>query len=136
MKQAGWFASAFLALIVTDAVASSQLEHPNFSASTKFLMCEGVEFANRPKPTVYFYAIDDASMTVYRLDSNQMIWSAPLSMVKTPAQIIVEQGYGAWRIDRETLITSHQSSVSSACSLISLEQINGYALELELKAKI
>lgn len=136
MKQVVWFATVFLALTVTEVVASSQLEHPNFSASTKFLICEGVKFAGKPKPRVYFYAIDGASMTVYRLDSDEMRWSAPFSMVKTPAQIIVEQRYGAWRIDRETLTTSHQSSVSSACSLVSLEQIDGYASELESKAKI
>ena len=136
MKQVVWFASVLLALTVTEVVASSQLEHPNFSASTKFLICEGVKFAGKPKPTVYFYAIDDASMTAYRLDSDRMLWSEPYAMEKTAAQIIVKQSYGAWRIDRETLNTTHQSSVSSACRLVNLEQIDRYALELELKAKI
>ncbi len=136
MKQAVGFTSVVLICLATGLMASPALTHPSFSESTNFLRCEGIKFSGKPKPTIYFYAIDDVSMTAYRLDSDRMVWSDSYAMEKTPAQIIVKQSYGAWRIDRETLNTFHQSSVSSACSLVRLEQIDKYALELESRAKI
>jgi hypothetical protein len=136
MKLVVGFTSVGLIFLATGLMASSALTHPSFLESTNFLRCEGIKFAGKPKPTIYFYAIDDVSMSAYRLDSDRMVWSDPYAMEKTPAQIIVKQSYGAWRIDRETLNTFHQSSVSSACRLVSLKQIDQYAKEVESRAKI
>ena len=130
------FISVLVLFVAGTVMASTSIEHPAFSLNTNFLMCEGINFSGRPKPTIYIYAVDDASMTVYRLDSNKLLWSAPFPMEKTLAQIIVKQSYGAWTIDRETLHTFHQSAVSSKCEITSLDLIDRFAAEIESRAKI
>ncbi|MDA8652544.1 hypothetical protein N9L75_08235, partial [Porticoccaceae bacterium] len=110
--------------------------HPNFSSKTIFLECDGVKFQGKPRPTIYFYAIDNEKMMARRIGTDRFKWSKPYPMEKSPAQIKIKQAYGAWTVDRETLTTEHQEYVTSDCKISSLNRVDEIASEIESKAKI
>ena len=112
------------------------VNHPSFSSETIFLECDGVKFQGNPRPTIYFYAIDNNEMMARRIGTDRFEWSKSYLMEKSPAQIKIKQNYGAWIIDRETLTTEHQGSVSSDCKISSLKRVDEIASEIESKAKI
>jgi len=116
--------------------AQAGVNHPNFSSETIFLECDGINFHGKPRPTIYFYAINNEKMMARRIGTDRFEWSKSYPMEKSPAQIKVNQSYGAWIIDRETLTTEHQGSVSSDCKISSLNRVDEIALEIESKAQI
>ena len=116
--------------------AQAGVNHPNFSSETIFLECDGINFHGKPRPTIYFYAINNEKMMARRIGTDRFEWSKSYPMEKSPAQIKVKQSYGAWIIDRETLTTEHQGSVSSDCKISSLNRVDEIALEIESKAQI
>jgi hypothetical protein len=112
------------------------VNHPSFSSETIFLECDGIKFQGKPRPTIYFYAIDNEKMMVRRIGTDRFEWSKSYPMEKSPAQIKIKQSYGAWIIDRETLTAEHQGSVSSDCKISSLNRVDKIASEIESKAQI
>ena len=116
--------------------AQAGVNHPNFSSETIFLECDGINFHGKPRPTIYFYAINNEKMMARRIGTDRFEWSKSYPMEKSPAQIKVNQSYGAWIIDRETLTTEHQGSVSSDCKISSLNRVDEIASEIESKAQI
>ena len=114
----------------------SEVNHPSFSSETIFLECDGIKFQGKPRPTIYFYAIDNKKMMAKRLGTDSFEWSKSYPMEKSPAQIKIKQSYGAWIIDRETLTTEHQGFVSSDCKISSLNRVDEIASEIGSKAQI
>lgn len=112
------------------------VNHPNFPSETIFLECDGIKFHGKPRPTIYFYAIDNENMMARRIGTDRFEWSKTYPIEKSPTQIKIKQSYGAWIIDRETLTTEHQGSVSSDCKISSISRIDEIAAEVESKAKI
>ncbi|MCS5593024.1 MAG: hypothetical protein NZ730_00450 [Porticoccaceae bacterium] len=55
--------------------AHAGINHPNFSSETIFLECDGIKFYGKPRPTVYFYAIDNEKMIVRRIGTDKFEWS-------------------------------------------------------------
>ncbi|MDA8782229.1 hypothetical protein N9N16_03375 [Porticoccaceae bacterium] len=114
----------------------AEVNHPSFSSETIFLECDGIKFQGKPRPTIYFYAIDNKKMMAKRLGTDSFEWSKSYPMEKSPAQIKIKQSYGAWIIDRETLTTEHQGFVSSDCKISSLNRVDEIASEIGSKAQI
>jgi hypothetical protein len=123
-------------LMFIELPAHAGLNHPNFTSETIFLECDGVKYYGYPRPTIYFYAIDNEKMTARRIGTDRFEWSKTYPIEKSPTQIRVKQSYGAWIIDRETLTTEHQTSVSSGCKISSLNRVDKIASEIESKAQI
>lgn len=112
------------------------VNHPTFSSGTIFLECDGIKFHGKPRPTIYFYAIDNKKMMARRLGTDRFEWSTSYPLKKSPTQIKIKQSYGSWIIDRATLTTEHQGSVSSDCKISSITRVDEIAAEIESKAKI
>ena len=123
-------------LVFIGVPAHAGIKHPNFSSETIFLECDGIKFHGKPRPTIYFYAIDNEKMMARRIGTDRFEWSKSYPMEKSPAQIKIKQSYGAWIIDRETLTAEHQGSVSSDCKISSLNRVDEIASEIESKAQI
>lgn len=125
-----------LLAFIGGSYVQAALNHPTFSSKTIFLECDGVKFQRKPRPTIYFYAIDNEKMMARRIDTDRFEWSKSYPMEKSPAQIKVKTSYDAWIIDRETLTAEHQAFVTSDCKISSLSRIDEIASELESKAQI
>ena len=123
-------------LVFLGVPIQAEVNHPSFSSETIFLECDGIKFQGKPRPTIYFYAIDNEKMMVRRIGTDRFEWSKSYPMEKSPAQIKIKQSYGAWIIDRETLTAEHQGSVSSDCKISSLNRVDKIASEIESKAQI
>ena len=72
-------------LVFTGAPAHAGVNHPNFSTETIFLECDGIKFQGYPRPTVYFYAIDNEKMIARRIGTDKFEWSKSYPMEKSPA---------------------------------------------------
>jgi hypothetical protein len=123
-------------LAFTGLPVQAGANHPTFSSETIFLEYDGIKFQGKPRPTIYFYAIDNEKMMVRRIGTDRFEWSKSYPLGKSPAQIKIKQSYGSWIIDRAILTTEHQGSVSSDCKISSITRVDEIGAEIESKAKI